>query len=233
MNAVLLAAGLGTRLRPLTDSIPKCLVPIRGKPLLGYWLDLLLDGGVEQVLVNTHHLAGAVEDFVAKSPWRSRIALAHEDILLGTGGTVLKNRRFFGEKAFMVVHSDNLSRFDVGAFVHRHTTRPPDTLITMMTFDTDAPASCGIVTVDETGVVQNMVEKVPNPPGYRANAAVYIFEPAVADFIASLGKSVLDLSTEVMPHFMGRIVEFHNCGYHRDIGSPESLRRAELDFRPV
>jgi mannose-1-phosphate guanylyltransferase len=229
---VLLAAGLGTRLRPLTDSTPKCLVPIHGKPLLAYWLDLLLNGGIERVLVNTHHLASAVEDFVARSPWRDRITLVHEAALLGTGGTVLHNRGFVGEEAFMVVHSDNLSRFDVGAFMRRHAARPPGVVITMMTFDTDAPENSGIVKVDGAGIVCEMHEKIRNPPGRRANAAVYIFEPAVLDFMAALGKPVVDLSTEVLPHFMGRIAEFHNSGYHRDIGSPESLRRAELEFRP-
>ncbi len=86
MRALLLAAGLGMRLRPLTDTVPKCLVPIRGKPLLGYWLELFLGGGVERVLVNTHHLPETVRHFVAESPWRERIALVHEDRLLGTGG---------------------------------------------------------------------------------------------------------------------------------------------------
>jgi mannose-1-phosphate guanylyltransferase len=68
VNALLLAAGSGTRLRPLTERIPKCLVPIRGKPLLEYWLDALLPQGIREVLINTHHLAGMVEAFHAASP---------------------------------------------------------------------------------------------------------------------------------------------------------------------
>ncbi|GAA5163743.1 nucleotidyltransferase family protein [Viridibacterium curvum] len=230
MRALLLAAGFGTRLRPITDSVPKCLVRIQGKPLLQYWLDALLPAGIERVLVNTHYLPGVVNDFVAASPWRDRISLVHEDILLGTGGTVLRNRDFFGREAFIVAHADNLTRFDVGAFLAAHANRPAGVAITMMSFDTDAPQSCGILELDAEGIVRAFHEKQPNPPGTRANAAVYIFEPEVVDFIASLGKQVVDLSLEVLPHYLGRMHCFHNADYHRDIGNPESLRRAELEY---
>jgi mannose-1-phosphate guanylyltransferase len=99
-----------------------------------------------------------------------------------------------------------------------------------MTFDTDAPQSCGIVELDTDGVVQAFHEKVANPPGTRANAAVYIFEPSVVDYIASLEKEFCDISTEVLPNFIGRIQTFHNTDYHRDIGTLESLAMAELEF---
>ena len=230
MRALLLAAGLGTRLRPLTDRVPKCLVPVRGRPLLDYWLELLLGKGIERVIVNTHHLPDAVRAFVAESPWRDRIDLVHEDVLLGTGGTVLRNRARLGDRAFLVAHADNLTRFDVKAFLRRHDDRPAGAAITMMTFDTDAPQTCGIVEADASGLVRAFHEKVPNPPGTRANAAVYIFEPEIVDFLERTGKQVIDLSTEVIPHFLGRICTFHNTGYHRDIGTPESLRKAEAEF---
>jgi len=230
MRALLLAAGLGTRLRPLTERIPKCLVFIRGKPLLGHWLDLLLTNGIERVLVNTHHLAGAVRQYVAQSAWKEQVTLVHEERLLGTGGTVLANHNFFQGRAFMVAHADNLTRFDVRAFVRRHEQRPAGCLATMMTFRTDAPQTCGIVEVDARGVVTAFHEKVANPPGDRANAAVYIFEPDIVDFLAGLGREVVDLSTEVIPAFVGRISTFHNSDFHRDIGTPESLQRAEAEF---
>ena len=229
MKALLLAAGLGTRLRPLTDTIPKCLVPIHGRPLLGYWFDLLLDGGFERILVNTHYLPDAVRAFVSGSRWRSKVDLVHEANILGTGGTLLANRKWLEGQAFLVAHADNLTRFDAGGFVVSHAARPRDCAITMMTFDTDAPQSCGIVE-EQAGVVVAFHEKVANPPGTRANAAVYIFEPEVLDFLASLGKPVIDLSTEVLPQFLGRIHTFHNTWYHRDIGTLASLALAEREF---
>jgi mannose-1-phosphate guanylyltransferase len=99
----------------------------------------------------------------------------------------------------------------------------------MMTFDTDAPQTCGIVE-ERAGVVVAFHEKVANPPGTRANAAVYIFEPEVIAFMAKLKKAVIDLSTEVLPHYLGRMCTFHNDQYHRDIGNLESLAMAEREF---
>jgi mannose-1-phosphate guanylyltransferase len=230
LRALLLAAGLGTRLRPLTDSVPKCLVPIRGRPLLGYWFDMLFQGGVERALVNMHYHANAVREFVAGSPWRGRIDTVYEESLLGTAGTALANRAWFAGSAFMLVHADNLSRFPVGAFIEAHRGRPAGAAMTMMTFDTDAPQSCGIVESDPNGLVRAMHEKVANPPGTRANGAVYILEPEVLGFLAGLGREVIDFSTEVLPAFMGRIATFHNTDYHRDIGTPEALKKAEAEF---
>ena len=230
MKALLLAAGLGTRLRPITEHVPKCLVPIHHKPLLGYWLDMLLPNGVDRVLVNTHYLPDVVLEFVAASSWRESIAMVHEEVLLGTGGTVLRNRDFLASGPFMVVHADNLTRFDVRAFIRAHADRPAGVDITMMTFVTDVPQSCGIVELDARGVVIKFHEKVACPPSNRANAAVYIFEPSVIDFLASLDKAVIDISTEVLPRYLGRMQAFHNSDYHRDIGTPESLALAEREF---
>lgn len=232
MRALLLAAGLGTRLKPITNTVPKCLVPVKGKPLLGYWLDLLLPSGVDEILLNTHYLSEKVRQFVSDTQWRDRVTLVHEDTLFGTGGTILKNRNFLSKGPFIVAHADNLTRFNVKAFIDRHVLRPPSTFITMMTFSTDDPGSCGIVEENGSGIVTAFHEKVENPPGNHANAAVYIMEPEVIDYLAGLGSEVIDLSTEVIPHFMGRICTFHNSGYHRDIGNPESLRLAELEFKP-
>ncbi len=229
MRALLLAAGLGTRLRPLTCTLPKCLVPIHGRPLLEYWFDMLLDAGFERVLVNTHYLPEAVRAFVLNSRWCAQVDLVHEEEILGTGGTVLANRKWIGDGAFLVAHADNLSSFDPGEFTARHAARPVGCAITMMTFDTDAPQICGIVE-EADGVVVAFHEKVENPPGNRANGAVYIFEPEVLRFLASLGKPVIDLSTEVLPNYLGRICTFHNDHYHRDIGSLASLQLAEQEF---
>ena len=102
----------------------------------------------------------------------------------------------------------------------------------MMTFETDDPKSCGSVEEDARGVVRAFHEKVLNPPGNHANAAVYIFESSVIDFLETLGKDVIDISTEVIPHYVGRICSFHNTDYHRDIGTLESLAKAEREFNP-
>ena len=232
MNVLLLAAGLGTRLRPLTDSIPKCLVPIHGTPLMDYWFHLLLapGTGIERILVNTSYLAEQVQAHVKSSPWADRVDLTHETQLLGTGGTVLANRDYFGRAPFLVAHGDNLTDFNVAEFIARHRQRPPQAAITMMTFRTDTPSTCGIVELDDLGLVVKFHEKVANPPGNQANAAAYIFEPEVLDFLVSLGRPVIDLSTEVIPAFMGRIYTYPTTGYLRDIGNMDSLNKAQIEF---
>ena len=165
MRALLLAAGFGSRLRPLTDTIPKCLVPVHGRPLLDYWLDLVFEGGVDRALLNTHYLADKVRSHAADSPWHSRIDLVHEDELLGTGGTVLANREWFAREAFLVAHADNLTDFDVRAFIAAHRNRPAGHVMTMLGFRTDDPSSCGILELDERDSVIAFHEKVENPPG--------------------------------------------------------------------
>ncbi len=230
MRALLLAAGMGTRLRPLTDSIPKCLVPIHGRPLLEYWLQMLSEAGVTPMLVNLHYFADTVRAYLKTSPYAKNVTVVYEENLLGTGGTLLKNRQFFGEDPVMLVHADNLSRFDVKAYARAHRNRPAGCEITMMTFVSEAPESCGIVELDKHGVVQAFHEKTSNPPGNLANGAVYILEPSVFSFLESLSKDQIDFSTEVLPHYLGRIFTFHNGVYHRDIGTIESYNRAEREY---
>ena len=233
MRALLLAAGLGTRLRPLTDTVPKCLVEISGRPLLDHWIELLSNAGITNILINLHHLPKKVLAYVSSCTYPVHITTVMEERLLLTAGTVLKNRKFFQQEPVMLIHADNLSLFDVRAFMDRYYTRADNIDITMMTFNTDAPQTCGIVELDAHGAVIAFHEKVNNPPGNLANAAVYILAPTVIDFMASLGKEVLDFSTEVLPHFMGRINTFHNTAYHRDIGNPKSLMLAQTEYPAV
>ena len=233
MRALLLAAGLGTRLQPLTDNIPKCLIAILGKPLLEYWISMLYNGGVFPLLVNLHHHAHKVSNFIDKSQYRKFVTAIYEEKLLGTGGTLLKNRSFFGNESLMLVHADNLSIFDVRAFISSHRNRPPGCEITMMTFKTPTPRTCGIIETDEMGCVQAFHEKVANPPGNMANGAVYIVEPSLFNYLESLNKEFIDFSTEVIPNFIGRINTFHNDIYHRDLGTLESYEAACREYSAI
>jgi mannose-1-phosphate guanylyltransferase len=230
LRALLLAAGLGTRLQPLTNYLPKCLVPIRGRPLIDYWLETLVDQGVEKVLINTHYMAPIVQRYLNQSTWLPYVTFVHEETLMGTGGTVLANRTFFKDETFIVAHADNLTIFNLRDFVNQHAARPKATELTMMLFETPDPQSCGIVSLGRQGIVQSFHEKVVNPPGNLANGAVYVMEPSVVDWMAGLGKTVIDISTEVLPCFLGKIFSYRNARYHRDIGSMKSWCEANEDF---
>lgn len=226
MRAMLLAAGYGTRLRPLTNSIPKCLVPINGKPLLQIWLERLTAADIGPFVINTHHLAEQVRAFIAASPYRNEVTLVHEPELCGTAGTLIANLGFFDGADGLLIHADNYCMANFRAFVRAHEQRPPECVMTMMTFRTDEPSSCGIVELDHRGVVVGFHEKVESPPGNLANGAVYIIS---AELLEMLGKdlhAVTDFSTEVLHRFVRRIYSHETSEVFLDVGTPESYEKA-------
>lgn len=228
-KALLLAAGLGTRLKPLTENWPKCLMPIRCRPLLEYWLSILQKSGVNNVLVNTHYLSRHVEGFLNQLQFLDWVDSSYEPTLLGTAGTIRKNIGFCEDVTVLLAHADNWTCCDFSAFLsYHHNQRPDGTVMTMMTFFSSDPSSCGIVELNNKGIVEKFHEKVEDPPGKLANAAVYLLEPEVIDWIASHPK-VSDFSTEVLPHFVGKIATWRNENIHRDIGTIEMLREAQMD----
>lgn len=230
MKAILLAAGFGTRLKPLTDKVPKCLILINGIPLLQIWLERLAASDVDRILVNTHYLADKVIEFVNNSKFKDLVDLTHENTLLGTAGTVFANHKFIGDEAVMVIHADNLSIFDVNDFIRAHKNRPSYCNMTMMLFETDDPTSCGIVELDKLGVVKGFHEKSLSPPSNLANAAIYIIEPSLVNECYANNPKITDISTEIIPSNLGKIYTYLNSQYHRDIGTPESLRLAKSEY---
>jgi mannose-1-phosphate guanylyltransferase len=191
---------------------------------------MLSDAGVKPILVNLHYFAEKVTDYIKISGFKDIVETVYEEKLLGTAGTFLKNRDFFQDESLMLVHADNLSKFNVGVFIEQHKKRPAHCEITMMTFATPSPESCGIVELDDQGVVRAFHEKNQDPPGNLANGAVYIVEPSVFEFLDSLGKEKIDFSTEVLPNYLERICTFHNDIYHRDIGTIESYEAATREY---
>ena len=231
MRVLLLAAGIGSRLRPLTNTTPKCLVQICNKPLLEYWLLLLNSELVDKIFINLNYLSEQVKFFLEKKSCMSNVIQLYEEELLGTAGTIKKNYKEFSGKPLMVIHADNLSKFDISKFKNIFDNRGQNIEITMMTFCADEPENCGIVELDERGIVVKFHEKVENPPGNLANGAVYIISSVVIDFIHNQKGSFLDFSVDIIPHFIGKINTFHNDLYHRDIGTPESLELAQYEFK--
>ncbi len=226
MRALLLAAGLGTRLRPITDKIPKCLVPIQGKPLLEIWLDKLCEAGVQEFLVNTHYLAGQVEEFISISRHQKLVTVVNEPNLLGTAGTLHKNIDFFRGQDGMLIHADNFCLANFGAFQRAHRNRPTECLVTMMTFDTDMPSLCGIIEQDERGVVIGFHEKVDRPPGNLANGAIYLLSSEFFQILETEFRDASCFSTQILPKMMGRIYTYKTNAPLIDIGSPETYKKA-------
>lgn len=222
MRAILLASGYGTRLKPLTDTIPKCLVPIKNKPLLEIWFDRLSAAGHGPFLVNTHYLSEQVEAFVAVSPYSDQITLTHENDLRGTAGTLIDNREFFNGEGGLLIHADNYCLADFGAFIRAHRERPEECMMTMMLFRASEPSSCGIVDLDTRGVVTGFHEKVKTPPSNLANAAVYCLSGTMIENIANDLPKAKDFSNEVLPYYLGRIYSYETEETLVDVGTPKS-----------
>lgn len=226
MRALLLAAGLGTRLRPLTETLPKCLVPIKGQALLDIWLSRLQQADIGPFLINTHHLSGLVESFVEMSPYRDNVKLVHEVELKGTAGTLLQNLDYFRGEDGMLIHADNYCLADIPAFVRAHRNRPAECVMTMMTFRASHPELCGIVELNNKGVVTTFHEKIPHPPGNIANGGVYILSNELITQLDTDFRHATDFSTQVIPAFVGRIYTYHTSETFMDIGTPEGYAAA-------
>ena len=233
MNAILLAGGFGKRLRPITNEIPKCLVPINNKPLIEFWIDNLKNSNIENTLINTHYLADKVTDFFKNHPLKENIHLSHEEKLLGTAGTLKKNINFFGKRQDgLLIHADNFCQEEIKNLIRSHQNRPKKCLITMMTFKTDSPSSCGIVEVDKNNIVQNFYVKEKNPPGNLANGAIYVLSK---EFISNYTKSfsdAVDFSLDVLPRLNGKIFTFHTSLKLVDIGTLKNYYQLQNELRP-
>lgn len=227
MKAMLLAGGRGERLRPLTDSLPKCLVPIAGEPLLGIWLDLCARHGVDDVLVNVSQHAGLVRQFLSRYSGLPRVTLIEEEAPRGNAGTVLAQRRFLNEDdSFFVLYSDNLTTANLGDLWRFHQTHHDP--VTMGVFRTAYPQMAGIVTIDGDHRVLDFVEKPAAPASDLANAGIYVLRQAVIERIPPGG--IVDFARDVFPRCRGEMRAFQIHDYLLDIGHPAALARAQAEW---
>ncbi len=232
IKALLLSAGFGTRLRPITNNIPKCLVEINKKPLLHLWLEKLENLNCDSVLINTHYLPLKVNKSIQE--WdgvNCRIYTIFEKILLGTAGTLINNLDFFENSRGLIIHADNVTDDNLKSFLDQHQKRPPNTILSMLTFETDSPESCGIVEIDKNNVVQNFHEKVRNPPSNLANGAIYAFDKEFIDYLKKIKTDCVDISTDIIPTLNGRIYSIKTNANFLDIGTPLNLKKAQKLFQ--
>ncbi len=225
---------MGTRLRPLTNSIPKCLVKIGGKPILQIWLENLSKAGCEEVIINTHYLSEKVEEYLEGRKFGDmKIITTYEPKLLGTAGTLLKNADFLLGKNCMLIHADNFTDVNLEEFLkfHKDFSIPKKRLLTMMTFTTNNPESCGIVSINNEGIVENFHEKKSTDNGNIANAAIYCFNDNLINFLISKKKNYFDFSEDVIPECINNIQTFHTNSTFIDIGTIDNLELARRKYK--
>lgn len=224
-KAFLLAAGLGTRLKPLTDTTPKCLVPVGGRPLLHWWLRICERLGVKEVLLNTHHLAPQVRDFVKSRTTAVKVTLYHEATLLGSAGTIAANRHFVAaENEFWIFYADTLIGADLAPMVGLHRGQRAD--LTLGLFKSPDPKSGGVVELAPDGKILSFEEKPSHPKTDLVAAGAYL---AGQKLLGALPSVTGDLSKDVYPKLMG-----HACGVVLDpvidMGTPARVIQAEKEF---
>jgi mannose-1-phosphate guanylyltransferase len=227
MKAFLLAAGVGSRLRPITDTMPKCMVPIDGRPLLEIWLEAFAAAGVDEVLVNLHYLPDVVRQYVAVRPGLPAVRLVHEPELLGSAGTLVANRDWVaGEELFLACNADNLTDFDLRELIDAH--HGADEIATLTAFHSENPSTGGVLEVDGGGRVVSFTEKPAEPASDLVNAGIYAFSPAVLDLIRPVPPA--DIGYDLLPLLVGRARVVPVEGYFRDIGTPEAYHRAGKEW---
>jgi mannose-1-phosphate guanylyltransferase len=222
MKAFLLAAGEGTRLRPLTDEIPKCLIPIHGRPLLSIWFDLLKRHGIDEVLINLHHLPHVVAGYVRNNARDIKVNIFYEEELLGSAGTVLANREFVkGEESFFILYADNLTNVNLGMMLDFHNRHGG--IFTMGLFKTDVPQQCGVVELDDDGLISSFIEKPQRPSGNLANAGIFLADEGLFDYIP---ERKADFGFDVLPKLVGKMYGYVINEYLLDIGTIPNYRQA-------
>lgn len=226
MRALLLAAGKATRLGELSRTTPKCLHRIGDETLLDRIVRQLMAVGVEEFLINTHHLADRVSEHVASAPWGSRAELVHETELLGTLGTLRANNDFFGGGAGWVLHADNFISGPLSPMLRAFEQRRDGVWGVMLTFTVKNPQSYGVVQCGQDGLVQAFWEKSADAPSHTASAATFLFDPRALEYGAQLPKALNDLSRDLLPRLVGRLLTVSTPLAVIDIGTPAGLAAA-------
>jgi mannose-1-phosphate guanylyltransferase len=227
VKAFLLAAGIGSRLRPITDTTPKCMLEVGDCPLLGIWLDELERAGADEVLVNLHHLPDVVRKYVAGRGRPPVVRLFFEPELLGSAGTLSAHRDWVdGEDFFLACNADNLTDFDLRSLVQAH--HQGGAVATLTAFHSPDPSVGGVLETDADGWVTSFTEKPERPASDLVNAGMYAFRPALLDEIG--GPPPRDIGYDLLPRLVGRARAVPVEGYFCDIGTPDAYRRAREEW---
>ncbi len=226
MKALILAAGLGTRLQPITNTMPKCLVEINGKSMLEFWIDKLQLSQIDEIFINTHHFSELVQERVAKVSSSVALRLIHEEHLLGTAGTLRKVIDLGSlEEDLLVLHCDNYSSIDLSQLIQSHVNRDSRFIATMGVFKTSDIQNSGMVKVTSEGDILEFIEKPIHSNLEWANAAIYILSQEFQRMVESQFTNATSITEEIVPFTLSRIQAHKIEGFHIDMGTHAALER--------
>jgi len=234
MKALILSAGLGTRLRPLTNKMPKALAQIGSKPLLEIHLDLLIKYKVSDILINTHYLADQINKFLDKyklKNGKTNIKTTYEKILLGSAGTLKQNQDFFtDDENFIITYGDNLTNINYQKLIDYH--KQKGGICTVTAYYENHPETKGVITSDEKNKILSFIEK-PKPnkiTSNYANAGIYICNKKIFEYLNKVNKIPLDFGFDLFPALLKsdeKMYLYKMTEFLLDIGTPETYNIAQ------
>ena len=226
MKAMVLAAGLGTRLKPITFEIPKPMVPVLDRPVMAHIVGMLERQGFDELIANLHYYPDTIRGYFG-----DRLAYSYEEELLGTAGGVRHVAGFFGDEPIVVVSGDALTDLDLNALVERH--RSAGGIATLTVKQVADTREYGVVLHDRDGRITGFQEK-PDPAEALSdlgNCGIYCFSPEIFDYFP--GRPFADWAEDVFPTLLENDVPFfiHEIDdYWNDVGSLEELRQGTFDL---
>ena len=230
-KAMVLAAGLGTRLRPLTDLISKPMAPIVNKPVMEHIIELLAEHGFGEIVCNLHWYPEAIKDYFGDgSKWNINITYSYEPELLGTAGGVKKVEAFFEDRTFLILSGDALTDIDLTGLMDFH--KKKEGICTIALTEVDDPSQYGVVITDNDNRITGFQEKplMGEEKSHLANSGIYVFEPEIFNHIPF--GSFYDFGRDLYPKLLAGQIPYYGYKHDRywnDVGSLEQYQQGNFD----
>ena len=228
MNAILLSAGYGSRLKKITKITPKCLLPIKGIPIIDIWIEKLISSGVKKIIINTHYKSKIVKKHLNNSKYKKKLIITDEKKLLGTGGTLLKNiTKIYDEETFLI-HVDNYTKMQISKFINFHKNmKKKKCLVSLVYFTTSEYKDKGILKINDKKIVTKIYEKSKKYYGKKANGAVYLLSKKFLKIVSKNYKNSKDFINDILINFEGKIAAYKCNSIFLDIGTVKNYMKVK------
>ncbi len=233
MKAIILCGGRGERMRPLTDTTPKPMLPIAGKPLLVHQINLLKKAGITDIVMAAFYLVDVIRDYFGDgSKFGVKIDYSIEDAPRGSGGAIKEAQKYLGDDNFVVLSGDVVNRMDLSKFITFH--KDNNSTVTLAVHPSSHPEDSDLVEIDEGGKVTKLWLK-PHPedvPTDLGNAGVFVMEPKVFEYIAEDG--LIGFEKEILPKLMDDVLPIYGYNtdeYIKDMGTLERYEEIQSKYQ--
>ena len=230
VTGIILAGGMGTRLRQVISDRPKVMAEIKGKPFISYLLDQLAEANIKRVIISIGYMAEAVEDNIGKSYNNIHIEYSREEVPLGTAGALKLAGRTVDTEYCLVMNGDSYTDFEATTFYLAH--KQKNANITLVVKALDETDRFGVVCKNENNEIIDFMEKGSNKRAGFINTGVYLMKTSVIHEISQTTPSSLEY--DFFPSMIGKsIYGFETAGNFIDIGTPKSYAQAEIFFEQL